>query len=244
MVAYASDEQMAAIRGGGRPDSYEWVDLPVGPQPIPTWCRGLTIDWMDGWANPPRYTIKVDKDFRANEWPGKAYRVEGHRYLAESGDGRASCFYHGGPLALRQMGHRVHSLVGMMPAGGPFNTHAVKWGTSRAAYWQAKYHWDAPATVWATTQDDGYGGQVFWIPLEDGRTVGLCGPWHGPAPAGYQDAGTSRHEALLVHDDLLTLLIARYYPHCRAARVAGRVQAVREDWDEPKAWMDAKRRAR
>ena len=44
-----SAEQTRAIKyGDPNLGSYEWIDLPVGPQPLPDWCNGLHINWMEG----------------------------------------------------------------------------------------------------------------------------------------------------------------------------------------------------
>lgn len=236
-----SDEQMAVVQhGSGTGPTYEWVDLPVGPQPIPAWAKGLHINWLDQYENEPSYTVKVPKDFEPRDWPGKRYRIEGTRYLAESGDGRASCYYHSSALTLRPLKHR-HRCLPVLPARPRRPDGRIMEGW----YWPIQY-WHEDVLCWATDQDRGFGGSNIAVPLEDGRIGVLRGPWHGPSPEGYLDCGTGRG-ACLISEELLLLLIARHHAHLRVARVTEhgrtRIQAVREDWDAPKAWVRERERA-
>lgn len=57
-------------------------------------------------------------------------------------------------------------------------------------------------------------------------------PWHSLGGRG----------GLYITEALFMLVLARFAPECRCARVGGRLQAVRGDWDEPKAWVVAKDR--
>jgi hypothetical protein len=245
---FASDEQNLAIRGGVGPASFEWLTPPEGPQPIPFWAKGLTVEWMDGYCNPPHYTVKTVENPR--DWPRKVFTREGSRYLALSGDGRAECYYHSGEPKLCPLMRRVHSLVGMYAPGKlP--------GPSSWRFHAGKYHWDEVYYALATPQQEGFGGDSYTLHLDDGRTVVLRGPWHGPSPAGYLDVGFScpskwpsgkPYRSLLggtISEEVLILLLARYQPHLRIARVTegGRthVEAVREDWDVPKNFRKEKR---
>ena len=240
-----SDEQMAVVRHGTKqpPATWEWVDLPVGPQPLPHWAKGLEIRWMDEYVNSPSFTLKTPKGFDMRNWPGKCYTKYGSRYLAESGDGRAMCYYHEGELALRPLPARYKFLT-VYANPPPRNKHGY---IELDHYFPM--HWSrAEVMCWATTQDRGFGGEHVGIQLEDGRKAVLRGPWHGPAPDGYQDCGSTGSGGILISEDVLILMVARFYPHCRVARITqgtrSRIEPVREDWEMPKAWVDAARRGK
>lgn len=241
MTRDLSDEQMLAVRAGtGGVATFEWVDLPVGPQPIPAWARGLTIHWMDKYANPPHLVVKTQE--YVGDWPNQRYRREGRRYMSESGDGRAHVWYHDEPRPER-IGFSRKCLTVLPPRPpGPHTDRQEDW-RYRVGPFQ---RWRLEVDMMATPRDEGLGGSSVYITMEDGTDVALRGPWVGESPPGYQHVGTGRG-ALYVSEDVLALLIARYYPHCRAARVTqyGRtaLQPVREDWDAPKAWIEARQRA-
>lgn len=239
-MMYVSDEQAAAA-GYGRQamPTFEWVDLPVGPQPLPDWAKGLRINWMDRYHCAPSYTVKTDQ--RVALWPGMVYEKQGDRYLAKSDDGRARCYYHAGEPKLTELKQRQICYPVSPPdaPGTPYSKSGKWWcsqGKPSGKLWQSTY------VGWATYQDDGFGGDNIPVLLTDGRWVMLRGPWHGACPPGYAEVGTSRHEALTITQDLLCLLLARYQAHCRVARVTqGKrswIEAVRPDWDKPKSvWL-------
>lgn len=249
---HLSNEQMSVVRfGRGAAPTYEWVDVPVGPQPLPAWARGLKIHWMDGYANAPHYTVKTDRALQ--HWPDQVFTKEGERYLALSGDGRARCYYaHGEPFITD-----LEQKMVCYPVSPPDAPDVVRYDkTGRWFCSEMKPSgriWWSTYRGWATQKDRGFGGWSFHIKLDDGRWLMLRGPWHGPTPAGYVDVGGtggSKHPrasgAGTISEDVLILLIAKHYPECRVARVTqhGRteVQAVRPDWDEPKLWMDERAR--
>ena len=250
---YLSNEQNAVVMHGTRPAnrSYEWVDVPAGPQPLPDWVCGLHISWMEGYSNPPHYMLKV----RGEPWKWEhVYAKDGDRYMSVAPDGhRAHILYHGGELVSTELTRRIRSLV---PLPAPIPAEARRGCDYRS--WQFKlgsgpwYYWDVPYTKLATYKDRGFGGEAYHIKLDDGREVVLRGPWHGATPPGWVDVGgrgTGRggSSGMTITEDLLVLLIARYHAECRVARVTQyghtEIQAVRGDWDEPKAWMEEKRRA-
>lgn len=242
---FPSNEQNAAIRHGfGDAPTYEWVDLPVGPQPLPAWAKGLTISWMDGYMNAPHYTVKTDRSLQT--WDDQVFTKEGERYLALSGDGRARCYYaHGEPFITDLKQKMIcYPVTPQDPPGNTQYDKSGRWYCSQmkpsGRIWWLNYR------GWATVKDEGFGGWSFHIKLTDGRWLMLRGPWHGPTPAGYTDVGGTGG-AGCISDEVLILLIARYYPHCRVARVTqhGRteIQAVRPDWDEPKDWVEGRAKA-
>lgn len=243
MTRDLSDEQMLVVQYAtdGVEPTYEWVDLPVGPQPIPEWACGLTISWMDGYMNAPHFTVKTRR--YVGDWPNQRYRREGRRYMAESGDGRAHVWYHSGEPRMELIGFRRRSLTVLPPKPpGPYDKNREDWRYNNGP--QQWWRYEVP--MLATPVQEGLGGASIYITMEDGTDIALRGPWVGASPPGYDHVGTS-HGAMYISDDVLILLIARYYPHCRAARVTqyGRtsLQPVREDWDEPKAWVEARQRA-
>lgn len=241
---FASDEQARAIEGVGRGLTWEWVDRPTDGA-VPDWARGVRVEWMEGYANPPHYTVLTRSD--PTDWT-KVFRREGSRYLAESGDGRAACYYHSGEPQLTKLTRRLHSLVRCTPAGD--GAAARKLPRDPWRYSRGTYHWDEVYEAWATPQQEGFAGSTFWVDLDDGRRVALRGPWHGPSPRGYLDVaaewpsergGTKwpHRLGITISEDALVQLLALYQAHMPVARVSnGRrtwVEAVRPDWDRPKS---------
>lgn len=240
-----SSEQMRVVEAGSPGTaSFEWVDVPVGPQPMPPWAKGLEIRWMDGYGNPPCYTVKTDRSLQM--WPDQVFRFDGRRYISESGDGRVRCFYAGEPFIDDLKQGMVCFPASPPDAPGEYRYDRTgKWFCSEMK--PTGKRWWSHYRGWATPQGEGYGGWSFHIKLDDGRWVMLRGPWHGPEPEGYIDVagrghGSSRASgAGAISHEALILLIARYRPECRVARVTIRgrtsIEAVRPDWDEPKSIM-------
>lgn len=42
--------------------TFTWIDPPVGPQPIPAWAKGLDVEWMGHYLNPPEVRLKAAFD--------------------------------------------------------------------------------------------------------------------------------------------------------------------------------------
>ena len=219
----------------GTRDSYEWVDLPVGPQPIPAWAKGLKVEWLEGYGNPPGIRLKTDCE--AREWTGQVWSCEDGRYMAVHEDGRARCYYHHGAVGEttlnRSEGGKLIPYVGLATSqsDGLAGSHV------------------------RVTMKDG---------AHSGREIALRGPWCGATPAGYVDTAyvnvadprcgypPERHwtqrvgtAGLLITEDLFLRLLARFAPECRCARVTtlwAKLEPVRGDWNEPKSWEMERRR--
>lgn len=249
--------QMRAVNHGivEADGGFRFVDLPVGPQPLPAWARGLHIDWLMRYnGNSPDIRLKVRGD--AREWPGKKFRKEGARYMATHPDGRAEVYYHDGKISPANIG-RWRYRDGRLLGFGEYPTLDYK--TDDPGTWE-----DHP--VLATTQQNGFGGAKIPVEIEggeyDGQLVILRGPWHGCSPPGYEDVayvdvdrpdewrrrrGEPWHRSiatagLYITHDLFLRLVARFAPHVRVAlnRVNGvdSIEVVKAEWDCPKyQWL-------
>ena len=265
-----SDEQMAAVNHGfGDPATYEWVDLPVGPQPIPDWARGIHIDWMEGYSNPPGLSIKATDDLRT--WPGKVWRRVGSRFQARSDDGRLEQYGQDGPLALAkvQMFKSADGTLRQYARTGPewAFTKSLGFIYPGGKVYGTEHGEFVEVEMLATRQEQGFGGQHVHITLEDGTAVVLRGPWHVGSPPGYVEVAyqnvrdrwfddvrgkrpwyrVTMRGGLYITEDLYARLFARFAPECRLARVTDiytRLEPVRGDWELPKKWEAEKWRRR
>jgi hypothetical protein len=125
----------------------------------------------------------------------------------------------------------------------------------------------APVDEWpeievrATTQQSGFGGDHYWLTMDDGEPLVLRGPWHGGAPAGYVEVSfvdmdyrgnqenrwnrkrpwfrRSATAGLYLTEDLFFRIIARFCAHASLARVqhsyGSRIEPYRSEWFMPKA---------
>lgn len=215
----------------------EWVNLPVGRQPLPEWVKGLHVDWADLYVNPPGIRLKTTGD--VHRWPGQVWSFDAAKglYWTEHEDGRRREYWHH-PLQFRE-----HT------------------------FWDRTARLSRPTMRWVTSRSEGLGGDQIAVDMDDGREAILWGPWCGRTPIGFNGTAcigpnprpicgpgsrTRRWNnpwhrqvgfgGVFVSDDLLLRLIARFEPTLRVARVDGRLEPVREDWSGPKAWMQARRK--
>lgn len=235
-------------------ESYTWIDLPVGRQPLPAWCTGLEVGWADGYGNIPGVCLRTNTD--AREWKDKRFVFEGECYYrACSDDGRLEQHAHSGQLTWRD---DREAWVSTQDAGYGGAAWSILMQPYLKVERQGKKRWNR-YDDWSDWKDT-----YFFQP---GRNrVILCGPWHVGAPAGYIEVSyvdTSRPDVyrnrrwhdrtaragLYITEDLWLRLIARFQPTVRVARCIygwsgpeGILEPVREDWDEPKHWMLQKRR--
>lgn len=238
-------------------DRYEWIELPVGPQPLPDWCKGVQVGWHEGYGNIPGICLKTNTD--AREWPDKRFVFEGDCYYrARSDDGRLEQHAHSGQLSWQDDWQAWVSI----PDEGYGGAH---WEIMMRPYLrvarEGKKKFNRFDREWAGWKDT-----YFFQPGRDKMI--LVGPWHVGAPTGYIEVSyvdTSQHDlygyrrwsdrtaraGLYITEDLWLRLIARFQPHLRVARCfygwsgpEGILEPVREMWTEPKAWtMAATRRA-
>ena len=263
---HLSDEQMRAVMHGlpkAFPDIWYPAILPEGRQPVPAWAKGLWIEWMDGYGNNPHYVLLASCNLR--EWESKRFKREGERFFAVSEDGRAECYYQGGPLVR-------DTLRRYLTEDGSYHAYAPSVDGKRApGEWVA-------VSKWCTRQEQGFGGSHIDIVMEDGTDVTLRGPWSGGCPLGYVDVaycdkssdGFKSHQRYRAHyrrpeynktywnkwgtatgglylsNDVFKLIFARFQPHLQLAWVnegrGERLQAMKPEWTEPKPIMLARER--
>lgn len=211
--------------------TFEWVDLPIGPQPLPDWLIGARARWNNGFANAPDVTIVSRIDIR--HWEGQSFVREGRALVARHPDGRA-----------HQWGFQ-----------GEFEE--IEWSPG----WSKELGGPAPKIlIPATPPSEGCGGAVVECLMAEGpyagRTVLIRGPWGICPPAGYVDvaylirepamvagAMSHRESGLLggidIVEDLFLRAVARFLPHCRVARISrpgwpDQLELADGAWDVPK----------
>ena len=252
---YLSDEQMNCIGvPGNASPTWSLVELPVGPQPLPDWAKGLHVDFGDHHDGDPRFTLKTDRDLRA--WPGKRYRRDGDLWMSETDDGLADPFYQGGELRIERL-RRYKTKDGALHQYAPTEPRRIR---------LVPGEWIEIDRL-CTRQEQGFGGAHIDLVMVDGTEVTLRGPWHGPCPSGFVEVAaldTSspyyRHAynrnkpwhsrcvsgVATVRADVFTPIFARYAPHLRLASVnmgrGDRLQPLKPEWNEPKAWVRARER--
>lgn len=253
-----TEQTRAIMHGVSAPSHWSFIDLPVGPQPVPKWALGLHIHWMDGFGNSPSFVLKTNRNLR--EWEGKRFRKDGSRYMAATSDGRAEVYHHDGAVRPQILKRWIKP--------------TLKWDaeTSKPVRDEAGRHEEYEAL--ATSQQDGFGGDhvsctMSWPPQLRGKTVVLRGPWSYGAPDGYIDlpfvdptaawrgscAGKKPRRPWYstvsignhyVREDVFIAIFARFCPHLRlaSATYSGRttIEPLKPEWDEPKHWMHMRQR--
>lgn len=174
--------------------SWYEVGRPVGLQPIPTWCKGLHIDWGNGHAGWPTVKLKCYEDI--GDWPGRVFVQEAPGvFIARSDDGRVECHYHCGAIQ-DMVAWQVYRGEKQVCAEWQISDSLLGETPMQAAQRAGQKHLDLCnrldkdsvaelrfKPVRATTAQEGYAGRHFTIPMADGELV-LRGPWHGSPPAG------------------------------------------------------------
>ena len=238
-------------------DRYEWVELPVGPQPLPKWCTGVAVGWSEGYGAIPGICLKTNTD--AREWPDKRFVFEGDCYYrAYSDDGRLEQHAHSGQLSWQD---DRQAWVSTPDEGYGGSAWEIMMRPYLRVAREGKKKFNRFDREWAEWKDT-----YFFQPGRD--KVILRGPWAVGGPAGYIEVAyvdTSEHDlyqhrrwhdrtaraGLYITEDLWLRLIARFQPHLRVARCfygwsapGGILEPVREMWMEPMAWtMAANRRS-
>lgn len=262
-----SDEQAGcmAIIDGGRV-TWEPVEMPAGPQPVPEWARGLEVDWVMPYWNAPRILIKTDRNIHT--WQDMRYTREGERWMAVSPDGVASVHYHSGGLSVTKL-RRYRTEDGKLHTYAPQKpglSNIILPDEDYAARFQPGEWVDVE--MLATTQQQGYGGAHITITRDDGADVVLRGPWYGGTPPGFVEFSTvnmadpwnrrsynadrpwhqrSSSYGLFLREDVFIAIFARYRPDLLLARVdhaiGPRIQPYTHEWGVPKViHMDRERR--
>lgn len=256
-----SPDQMRAVEHGfHNRGEYEFLELPIGPRPLPEWAKGLHVDFMLGYINSPHVYLKItdqrlvygeyDEDGTDLGFDGGWKFFDG-AYFTHSEDGRAKCHYHG-PLEWRTM----ERFIGY-----------AKDNTGQSDY---RHPINETYQAWATIQSDGYSGRTFKLKMKNG-TVGLLrGPWHGLPPKGYVEVYTNAEGdiaqwnrnprsprpwwncggtfGLYISDDLFLRLMAKFEPTFKVARVTShrytRLEPVFFDWSAPKDFISKEEQER
>lgn len=244
-----STEQTRAVMHG-IDDKLSWHELerPAGPQPVPAWCKGAYVYWADGYCNSPSVKLKVVGNVR--DWPGKVFKRTGSRYTAEHEDGRMEQYAHDGAVGL-------HNVELFKRADG--SLHKVRrhgepeWTAEPFGYEPGDW---VQAPVLATTKQQGFGGAIVWVTLDDGRELALRGPWHVGAPQGFTEVAFVNMEdrfypnrqrpwharggigGLYLRDETFVRIMARFLPHLPLASVtyggATTLEPFKAEWGEPK----------
>jgi len=257
-----SDEQMGAAMFGARGVECTWepITLPEGPRPIPAWCTGLHVDFVDAYSNAPRFKLKTTSNVR--DWPEKRFERKGRLFLAVAPDGRAEAYYHDStlrPTTLRRFRCDDGRLLQYRPSE-PRNDCSCPSVLTPGEWVEVERL--------ATTQQEGFGGAHIDITMTDGAEVTLRGPWHGGAPAGFvetayvdmsypwrprprKDRPSRWHDqggvgGLFVAEATFIDIFARFAPHLTLAAVTNgigrRIQPLKPEWSEPKDWVMARER--
>lgn len=130
-----------------RDNWWHFIDMPVGPQPIPTWCKGLHVDWMMGYGNPPELRAKAGEN--PWNWPGMRWRREGDLYITQHPDGRAQFHQHDGRLSMQ----KLKTYRGVDAEKKPLKGVRLKLGRYRFRVW---------LTGWEV--DNGLVGRTYQFP--------------------------------------------------------------------------------
>lgn len=184
MIGPLSTEQTRAVNFGIGDQTITWQEVarPAGPQPIPTWCKGIHVDWMEGFSNSPSVVLKTNQNL--GDWPNKKFRKEGDYYRAYSDDGQMVQYAHSGAVGkvLLAAFRREDGTITQNRRSG------CEWasGVPGDDYAAEPGEW-VKVEMLATTPSQGFGGANFWCPMEDGTTIVLRGPWHSGPKQGYAD---------------------------------------------------------
>lgn len=194
-------------------DTWHFVDLPVGPQPLPNWVLDARVHWYDTYSNPPKIALKCRTSL--DEWPDKRWRKEGYFYRAYSDDGRLCQHAHGGALTLNPETGRYVSTLDEGYAGSQFDLD-MEDGT--------KVTLRGP---WRTSPPPGW-NEVSFVDLSWSTRGGrkLTGPW----------SRELHFAGAFINDDLFLRIFARFLPHLRCARTNryGHLELEPVEGDAPK----------
>lgn len=251
-----------ALWGKYRKDIPAWfyAELPEGRQEIPSWAKGLHVNWNEQYGNPPDYKLKVIGDART--WPDKRFELRGdNMWIAEHPDGRAEVYYQTAVGMKRDKVKRWRDAADGSLHKYPRTLPRVEDETGSYCP-NAPGEWVDIETM-CTVQQEGFGGAHIDITMKDGSQITLRGPWAGGAPTGYIDVsyqdvtcqyfkswkGTPWYArggvgGLFITHDLFERLFARFQPHLFLANVneglGFQLQAINPHWGEPKAWRFAR----
>jgi hypothetical protein len=261
---FLSTEQTRAVMHGiDNKLSWQEIDRPAGPQPVPDWCKGVHVNWMEGYTNSPHVTLKVTENVR--DWPNKRFRKEGSYYRAYHPDGRVEQYAHSGAA-------RLMTIKMFRSADGSIRENrrcGPEWGAEEGLgfiYPDGQRHGMEPGEFvdverLATTAQEGFGGAHIHLVMEDGTDLVLRGPWHVGAPEGFaelafvdvgkRDAYSAWYErkglpwhrrtatgGLYLRHDTFTAIMCRFAAHLPLASVTyggvTTLEPFKPEWNEPK----------
>jgi hypothetical protein len=198
--------------------------IEANAQPLPVWLKDAAVDWMDEWGSPPRVKFLVDRDLWA--WPSKVYTKDGNCYTALSGDGRMHQLWHGGPVAVRDIGDGRY----------------VRCTTREEGFGGASY---------VLMLDD---GQEITLrgPWAGGAPAGWNEVSYVDENASWRAFDKDRHwtkwtatAGVFFSHDLVVAALSRFCPQVRLALVnrhsgdRSRIEPLKPEWTEPKGWRRA-----
>ncbi|GAB6842322.1 hypothetical protein HNR00_003531 [Methylorubrum rhodinum] len=207
--------------------AFDWVELPVGPQPLPEWLLGATVRWNEGYANAPDLWLMADRPLR--DWPGQSFVREGGALVARHPDGRIHQWGFQGEFVETEQtryvaGQAERFIIPATPPSEGCGGWAVDCLMAEGPYAGRHVRIRGP---WGIGQPDGYIDVCHTV-----RTPAIiCG-----APSHKEEIGLA---GLGITHDLFLRVVARFLPHCRVARILrlgwrDRLEIVDGSWDEPK----------
>lgn len=223
--------------------TWQEVERPVGPQPLPAWLKGVHVDWMDRYGNPPSVSLKVHGDVR--EWDRMIWTREGDHYRCRHEDGRMRQLTHAGTICMTTM-RLFRTPDGEFHQYGFVNGGVGEW---------------VEVSIRTTDQQQGFDGSYYFITMDDGEPLVLRGPWNTVSPAGYVEVAyvdtmngnrawmwrkkpwycTGGIGGLRITEDLLLRAMARFAPEIRMAEVINggwrRIEPMKPHWRAPKGFL-------
>ncbi len=216
--------------------TFEWVEPPADPKPLPEWLLGAYVRWNDGFVNSPELWLQADRDLRS--WEGQSFVRERQSLVARHPDGRVHLWGFQGEFSETEQTRYVDGKAEKftIPATPP---------SEGCGGWP----------VDCLMADGPYAG----------RLVRIRGPWGIGQPAGYVDAhyvvrtpaivaGAQSYQeqiglaGLGITGDLCLRVVAKFLPDCRVARVSrlgwlDRLEVVKREWDAPKTVLNDRKAA-
>lgn len=258
-----SAEQTRAVMHGTK-TTIEWriIDRPEGPSPlVPGWCKDVSINWMDNYANCPDVRFKVTCDVRS--WDDQRYRREGKHFRSYHPDGRMEQYSQSGDLRMDKV-RRWKRDSGEIVQYPQTDEHGTC-NRDTLSFENPKGEWVEVERL-CTRQEQGFGGSHYDLTMEDGTEVTLRGPWHTGSPEGYTEVayvdptaswrGKPRRPqnwqrmtgmaGLYVRNDVFIAIMSKFAPHIELAEVTEygmtSIQPLKPEWDAPKCVILHRRR--
>lgn len=253
----STEQTRAVMHGLDNRLTWREIERPVGPHPIPDWCKGAHVNWHDGYSNSPDVLLKVHGNVQ--HWSDKRYVCEERCYYrARHADGRMEQYAHAGALSPA----KVSMFQGLDGTLRWHRRYGPEWGDEpgfgtildgvRSGYEPGEW---VEVERMCTTKQEGFGGECYPLTMEDGSEIVLRGPWHVGAPAGYAEVAfidvirwkpwkarpwhaTGGMGGLYLRHDTFVAIMARFCPELPLAEVtnggATTIEPMKPEWGEPK----------